>query len=248
MWSGACSLAKRAPRGWNNFWENVARILLPPALQTNFEIVDRRLYFLFDSLLWIVSKKFCGISRIIWVLRSRSCNCKQHLWFLRLLPDLRFAPNNCPTSDTSEAQFRRTSDLVDLTKSTASSVDGASRGISVIDHKVDVVMGALPQIQQGVAQFTSDVPMLHSSITSMEQSMERRLQAIERVTSCILPDFQTRLDQLPLRIEESLAASTALAGRSPSVEASGLNVIKSATSTTLGDMVLSFDRYRIEQR
>lgn len=138
--------------------------------------------------------------------------------------------------DTSEAQFRRTLDLTDLTKSTAISVEGASQGISNVEQKVDRVMGALPQIQQDVVRFTSDIPMLRSSLTRMEQNIQERLQAIEKFTSQISPEFQTKIDQLPLRIQECLAEPTALAGLRPSVEPSGLNVINSAMSTTLTDM------------
>ncbi|KAL9130116.1 MAG: hypothetical protein Q9175_007111 [Cornicularia normoerica] len=138
--------------------------------------------------------------------------------------------------DTSGAQFRQTSELVDLTKSTAVFVEGASQGISNVEQKVDKIIGVLPQIQQGVAQFTSNVPILRSSFTSMEQSMEQRTQAIESFTSRILPDFQTKLDQLPLRIHESLAESTASPRLRPSVEAPGINSIKSAMSTTLTEM------------
>lgn len=138
--------------------------------------------------------------------------------------------------DTSEAQFRRTLDLTDLRKSTAISVEGASEGISNVEQKVDRVMGALPQIQQDVVRFTSDIPMLRSSLTRMEQNIQERLQAIEMFTSQISPEFQTKIDQLPLRIRECLAEPTALAGLRPSVETSGLNVINSAMSTTLTTM------------
>lgn len=156
---------------------------------------------------------------------------------LRLFGGLQFHPNRCPSSDTSEAQFRRTLDLTDLTKSTAISVEGASEGISNVEQKVDRVMGALPQIQQDVVRFTSDIPMLRSSLTRMEQNIQERLQAIEMFTSQISPEFQTKIDQLPLRIRECLAEPTALAGLRPSVETSGLNVINSAMSTTLTTMV-----------
>lgn len=152
--------------------------------------------------------------------------------------------DNRPTSDKSEAQFRRTSDLLDLTKSTAVLVDGASQTVSKIERKVDIVVSALPQIQRGVAQFTSDVPFLQSTFTSMEQ----RLQAMESFTSQILPDFQTKLDQLPLRIRENLAESSAMAEIRPSVESSNLNVVNSEISTVLTDMVLMFDQYEMKWR
>lgn len=151
-------------------------------------------------------------------------------------------------SDTSGVQFRQTSELVDLTKSTAVSVEGASQGILNLEQKADIIIGALPQIQQGVTQFTSDVPILCSSFTSMEQIMEQRIQAVEGFTSRILPDFQTKLDQLPLRIRETLAECTASAGSRPSVETPGINSIKSAMSTTLTEMVLLFDRYIMKRR
>ena len=106
-----------------------------------------------------------------------------------------------------------------------------------------MVIGALPQIQTGVARFTSDVPMLRSSFTSMEQDMTRRLQTIEGLTSQILPDFQNKLDRLPLRIQGSLAESTTSTRLRPLVEISGLNLTKSDMSTTLTDMVLLFDEY-----
>ena len=106
-----------------------------------------------------------------------------------------------------------------------------------------MVIGALPQLQTGVARFTSDVPMLRSSFTSMEQDMKRRLQAIDSVTSQILPDFQNKLDRLSLRIQGSLAESTASTRLCPSVKISGLYLAKSDMSTTLTDMVLLFDEY-----
>lgn len=147
----------------------------------------------------------------------------------------------------SEVHFRRTSDLVDLTRSTAVSVEGASQGISNVEQKVDKMIGALPQIQQGVAQLASHVQIVRSSSPGMERSMERRIQVIESLTSQILPDFQKKLDQLPLRIQEGLAGSTALAGVRPSAETSGLNLRKSA-SENFTDMVLSFDRYNMQRR
>ena len=157
---------------------------------------------------------------------------------LRLLLSMRYHPNCVSTSDTSEAQFKQTSDLIDLTKSTAVSVSDASQNISNIEHKVNTVVGVLPQIQECVARFTSDVPIPHSSYTSMQQNMEQRLQTIESLMSKILPDVQSKLDILPLRIAERLADSSALTELRAPVETSGLNVIKSAISTTLTDMVV----------
>ena len=141
------------------------------------------------------------------------------------------------TSDNSEAQTRRTSDLVDLTKSTAVSVEGASHCISTVEQKVDQVLLALSQIQLGVTQYASHGPILRSSFTDMERST----QAIESFTSQILPDLHNKLDQLPIRIQESLAGSTAPAGASPSVEPPGLNSGDAAISKHLTDMVLAAD-------
>lgn len=146
-------------------------------------------------------------------------------------------PNSGPTSDTSEAQFRQTSDLIDLTKSTAASVSEANQNISSMEQNMNMVIYALPQLQIGVARFTSDVPMLRSSLTSMKQDLKRRLQAIEGVTSQILPDFQEKLDRLPLQIQGSLAESTTSARLRPMVETSD------PMSTALTDMVLLFDEY-----
>lgn len=101
-------------------------------------------------------------------------------------------------------------------------------------------MGALPHIQNGVARITSDVPNLLSSFTSMQQNMEQRVQAIESLASQIMPDFQSKLDQLPLRIAETLADSSASTKSRPSVESSGSNTIKSAMSTAITDMVILF--------
>ena len=141
------------------------------------------------------------------------------------------------TSDNSEAQIRRTSDLVDLTKSTAVSVEGASHGISNVEQKVDQVLVALSQIQLGVTQYASHGPTLCSSFTNME----RKTQAIESFTSQILPDLHNKLDQLPVRIQESLAGSTAPVGASPSVEPPGLNSGAATVSEHLTDMVLVAD-------
>lgn len=163
---------------------------------------------------------------------------------LRPLAIFRSDSYNRPTSDTSEAQSRRTSDLVDLTKSTAELVVGANQGISNVERKVDMVVGGLPQIQRGVAQIMSDVPFLQSSFTSMEQ----RLQAVESLTSQILPGFQTKLDQLPLLIRESLAESTTLARLGPSAETPNSTVVESVVSTTLTDVVLMFNPHMMRQR
>ncbi|KAM0796422.1 hypothetical protein BDR22DRAFT_893275 [Usnea florida] len=134
--------------------------------------------------------------------------------------------------DTSEAQIRQTSDLVDLTKSTAVSVEGANRCISNVEQKVDQVLVALSQIQLGVAQYASHGPILRSSF----RDMERRTQAIESFTSQILPDLHDKLDQLPVRIQESRAGSTATAGACPSVEPPGLNSGDAAISKHLTGM------------
>lgn len=112
-----------------------------------------------------------------------------------------------------------------------------------MEQKMNMVICALPQLQIGVARCTSDVPKLRSSLTSMEQDLKRRLQAIEGVTSQILPDFQKKLDRLPLQIQGSLAESTTSARLRPMVETSDLNLVKSAMSTALTDMVLLFNEY-----
>ena len=80
----------------------------------------------------------------------------------------------------------------------------------------------------------------------MQQNMEQRLQSIESLASQIMPEFQSKLDRLPLRIAETLADSSALKKSRPSAEISGLNTIKSAMSTTITDMVMFFNQYLIE--
>ena len=124
-----------------------------------------------------------------------------------------------------------------LSKSTANSVSDASQNMLKIEQKVNTVIGALPQIQEGVARFTSDTPILHSPLTNM-QLVERRLQAIEGFASQILPNIQSKLDVLPLRIAERLSDSNALMDLRAPVEISGLNVIKPASSIDLTDLVI----------
>ena len=141
------------------------------------------------------------------------------------------------SSDISEGQVKRTSDLVNLTKSTAVSVEGASHCISNVEHKIDQIIFALSRIQPGVTQYASHGPIIHSSITEME----RRTQAIESLTSQILPNLQNKLDQLPVRIQESMAESTTTpAGARPSVETTGLTLRETAISEHFTGMVLLF--------
>ena len=140
-------------------------------------------------------------------------------------------------SDNSEAQIRQTSDLVDITKSTAVSVKRASHCISNIEQKVDQVLFALSQIQLGVTQYTSHGPILRSSFTNME----RRTQVIKSFTSQILPNLHNKLDQLPIRIQESLAGSTTQARAHPSAETPNLTLKEAAISECLSSMVLLYD-------
>lgn len=126
---------------------------------------------------------------------------------------------------------------MNLSQSTAISVEGANQGISNVELKLDSVIGGLPQIEQGVAQVASDGPIITSSLTRMEQ----RILAIESITTRILPDFHTKIDQLPLRIQETLGESTLLAGQRPSVGTPGLNSVISATSTAFTNTVLFYN-------
>ena len=167
-------------------------------------------------------------------LRSRSCNCKRVLRSFRKLQshvDFR-AP-----SEASEAQTRRTSDLVDLTKLTAVSVEAASHGISNVEQKVDQIIVALSQIQLGVTQYASYGPIVHSSFTDME----RRTQAIESLTSQVLPDLQNKLNQLPVRIKEDLAEFTTPTTARPSAETPNLTFKEAAIPEYLTGMVMLYD-------
>lgn len=166
--------------------------------------------------------------------------------FLRMLPSLHHHNNGDSSSDTSEAHFRQTSDLMNLTKSTAASVSDTNLNVSKIEHRMDTFMGALPQIQNGVAQITSDVPNLLCSIATMQQNMTQGLQAIESLASQTTPDLQSQLDRLPLRIAETLAYSSASTESCSSVEGSRLGTFKSAMTSAITDMVTIIGQYLIQ--
>lgn len=109
--------------------------------------------------------------------------------------------------------------------------------MSIVEQKMDVIVGAMPQIQQGVARLTSGVPTPQSPFQSGDDRVERRLRAIESWAARFLPALQNKVDQLPHLIQESLAGPTASAELHPSVETSGSNTSNSALSVALTNMV-----------
>ena len=116
-------------------------------------------------------------------------------------------------------------------------MEGSSHYISNVEEKVDRVLVALSQISLGVTQCACLGPNMRSSFTTLE----RRTQAIDSLTSQILPDLQNKLDRLPVRIQESLAEYTAEARARPSVETAGLTFRERAISEHLNGMVLLFN-------
>ena len=116
-------------------------------------------------------------------------------------------------------------------------MEGSSHCISNVEEKVDQVLVSLSQIKLGVTQYACLGPNMRSSFTNLE----RRTQAIDSLTSQILPDLQNKLDRLPVRVQESLAEYTAPAGARPSVETAGLIFKERAISEHLNGMVFLFD-------
>lgn len=173
-----------------------------------------------------------------WVPRSESLQLYVAFFVPSLLSSLRIILTVVqPVSDTFEAQFRQTSDLIDLTRSTAASVSEANQNIleyGTEDEYGHLCLATTPNrcgsiyVRYSNASF---FPYKHGA------GPETKTQAI------ILPDFQKKLDRLPLQIQGSLAESTTSARLRPMVETSDLNLVKSAMSTALTDMVLLFDEY-----
>lgn len=77
---------------------------------------------------------------------------------------------------------------------------------------------------------------------------KRNFKFMESLKSRVLPDVQTKLDRLPLRIQESLAKSTVLEGVRPPAKIPNLSFAKSVMSTNLIDMVLMISGYKMKQR
>ena len=90
----------------------------------------------------------------------------------------------------------------------------------------------------GVTQNVFHGPNIQLSLTEME----RRIQAIESLTSQVLPDLRKKLDQLPVRIREDLTESTTPVKARPSVETHDLTLSGAAVSEHLTGMVMLYDR------